>query len=233
MDKRSKLIIVGDSSFAEIAYEYFTHDSSYEVVAFSVERVYMKQIELYGLPVIPFEDLTKHYNPNEYSIYVAVVYTHLNRLRTRLYLEAKQLGYGIASYISTRAFVWPNVKIGEHCFIFENNVIQPFVNMGINNVLWSGNHIGHHSIIKDNCFISSHVVISGHCNIGDNCFFGVNSTIANQVNIHNDCVIGAGSLIMRDTIAGSVYKGSSSKAAEVDSYHVFKVPQESSLDVLA
>ena len=33
MEKKHKLIIVGDSAFAEIAYEYFTHDSEYEVVA--------------------------------------------------------------------------------------------------------------------------------------------------------------------------------------------------------
>ena len=40
MKKHRKLIIVGDSAFAQVAYEFFTHDSEYEVVAFSVERNY-------------------------------------------------------------------------------------------------------------------------------------------------------------------------------------------------
>ena len=31
MEKKHKLIIVGDSAFAEIAYEYFTHDSEFEL----------------------------------------------------------------------------------------------------------------------------------------------------------------------------------------------------------
>ena len=31
----SKLVIIGDSAFAEVAYEYFTHDSEYEVVGSS------------------------------------------------------------------------------------------------------------------------------------------------------------------------------------------------------
>ncbi|NRW38220.1 hypothetical protein [Clostridium beijerinckii] len=39
MDKNKKLIIIGDSAFAQIAYEYFTYDSDYEVVAFSVEKI--------------------------------------------------------------------------------------------------------------------------------------------------------------------------------------------------
>ena len=53
--------------------------------------------------------------------------------------------------------------MGDNCFIFEDNTVQPFVTLGNNLVLWSGNHIGHHSTLRDHCFISSHVVISGFC----------------------------------------------------------------------
>ncbi len=37
MGKTRKLIIVGAGEFAEIAYEYFSYDSEYDVVAFAVE----------------------------------------------------------------------------------------------------------------------------------------------------------------------------------------------------
>ena len=59
MVKTKKLVLVGDSAFAEVAYEYFTHDSEYEVVAFSVEREYLRREELFAVPVVPFEDLTE------------------------------------------------------------------------------------------------------------------------------------------------------------------------------
>lgn len=85
----------------------------------------------------------------------------MNRVRTRLYREAKAKEFSIASYVSSKAFVWRNVEIGENCCIFEDNVIQPFVNIGNNVIIWSGNHVGHHSVIKDRCFIASYVVISG------------------------------------------------------------------------
>ena len=55
--KNRKLVIVGDSAFAEIAYEYFTHDSPYEVVAFAVEQAHLKRSELFGLPVVAFETI--------------------------------------------------------------------------------------------------------------------------------------------------------------------------------
>jgi sugar O-acyltransferase (sialic acid O-acetyltransferase NeuD family) len=207
MKKNRKLIIVGDSAFAEIAYEYFTYDSDYEVAGFSVEAEYLKRQELLGLPVVPFESLEENFSPTEYEVYVATVYTQLNQLRTRLSTEAKAKGFRLAGYISSRAFVWRNVEIGEHCFIFEDNTVQPFVKIGDNVVLWSGNHIGHHSTIKSNCFISSHVVISGFVELGENCFMGVNSTVANNVRIGADCLVGAGALIIGEVDPGQTIVG--------------------------
>lgn len=201
-----KLVIAGDSAFAEIAYEYFTHDSDYQVVGFTVEHDYLRKRELCGLPVVPFEELEAHFAPAEHAFFAAATYTQLNRLRTRLYLDAKSRGYAPASYISSRAFVWHNVKLGEHCFIFENNTLQPFVSLGDNVVLWSGNHIGHHSVVGDNCFIASHAVVSGFCEIGANCFLGVNVTLVNNIRIGNDCLVGAGALVAKDVQEDSLVK---------------------------
>ncbi len=205
MKGKEKLIIIGDSAFAQIAYEYFTHDSIYEVVAFSVEKDFLKKEEMFERPVVPFEELEYLYEPTKYKAFVAIAYTQLNRLRARLYREAKKKGYTIVSYVSSKAFVWRNVKIGENCFVFEDNTIQPFVKIGNNVIMWSGNHIGHHSIIRDHSFISSHVVVSGFCEIGEYCFIGVNSTIGNNIRIAKDCLIGAGSVILRDTEEGRIY----------------------------
>ena len=205
--KNKKLVIVGDSAFAEVAYEYFTVDSPYEVVAFAVEREFLKKAELFGLPVVAVEDMVSLYPPAEHDFYAALVYTQMNRLRTRLYHEVKAKGYAPASYVSSKAFVWRNVELGEHCFIFEDNTVQPFVKIGANVVLWSGNHIGHHSVIGDNCFISSHVVVSGFCTVGQNCFIGVNATFGNNLAVGDDCLIGSGALIARDVPDDTLVKG--------------------------
>ena len=204
---RRTVIIVGDSAFAEVAYEYFTHDSPSDVVAFAVEREFLTRDSLFGLPVVPLDELEARYPSASHAFYAALVYTQMNRLRTRLYQQVKAMGYAPASYISSRAFVWHNVEIGEHAFIFEDNTLQPFVVLGNNVVLWSGNHIGHHSRIKDNCFIASHVVVSGFCSIGENCFVGVNATFGNNLSVGDDCLIGAGALIARDIPDDSLVKG--------------------------
>lgn len=196
--KTRRLILVGDSAFAEVACEYFTHDSDFEVVAFAVERAFLRRDRLMGLPVVAFEDLEVSHPPDEHWFYAALVYNQRNALRRRLYEAAKAKGYRPASFVSPHAFVWRNVELGEHCFVFENNVVQPFVKVGSNVVLWSGNHIGHHSRIGDHCFVSSHVVVSGFVEIGDSCFLGVNSTFANNLRVGSRCIVGAGAMVLGD-----------------------------------
>jgi sugar O-acyltransferase (sialic acid O-acetyltransferase NeuD family) len=209
--KDKRLIIVGDGETAEMAFEYFTHDSPYEVIAFSVERKYAEKEELFGLPVVHFEEIADRYPSATHKAFVAISSTQLNRVRTRLYQETKKKGYELISYTSSRAFVWRNVEIGENCFIFENNVVQYGVKIGNNVVLWSGNHVGHQTVIKDNCFLTSHVVVSGFCEVGENCFLGVNCCVANNVKIGRDCVIGMGAVIHKDAEERKVYVGNPGK----------------------
>src|ERR1700733_14060360 len=182
--KSKSLIIFGLGDLAQIGHEYFTHDSDYEVAAFTVDQQYMPADPVFcDLPVVPFDELEASYPPSDFEMHCALVYMNMNRCRADACARAKAKGYGLASYISSHAFVSPSAKIGEHAFIFENNVIQSFVEIGDNAILWSGNHVGHSSKLGNNVFISSHVVISGWCDIGDNGFIGVNSTLANNSRI--------------------------------------------------
>jgi sugar O-acyltransferase (sialic acid O-acetyltransferase NeuD family) len=211
---------------AEIAYEYFTHDSPYDVAGFAVDAAYLRRDQLFGLPVVARERVEDHFPPATHSAFVAVGYNELNRLRARLAADMKSRGYALASYVSSRAFLWRNVRLGEHCFIFEDNTVQPFVRIGDNVVLWSGNHIGHHTVVRDNVFVASHVVVSGFCDIGENCFLGVNATVANNVTVARDCLLGAGCTILRDTAPNTIYGATATPAAAKPARAYFKVPED-------
>lgn len=206
------LVLIGAGEFAQIACEYFQHDSDYDVVAFSVEQAYLTPSVLADRPVVPYEALEMHYPPGDVEVFVAIPASKLNRLRTRFYQDAKRRGYRFATYVSSRAFVWRNAELGENSFIFEGNVIQPFVSIGNNCVLWSGNHVGHRTVVRDNVFVASHAVISGYCEIGESSFIGVNATFNDRVKVARDNVIGSGALVTRDTEAGLVYVGSPARA---------------------
>lgn len=203
--KNKKLIIIGNTSNARLAKFFFTTDSDYEVAAFSVDKKYITDAEFEGLPVVDFEDLNSKYPATEFEAFVAVGYTDMNKIREKLYNECKSKGYKMANYISSHCTYLSQFPTGDNCFILEDNTIQPYVKIGNNVVLWSGNHIGHDVVIEDHNFITSHVVVSGFVTIKRNCFLGVNATIRDAVTIAPETLVAAGAVIMKDTVEKGVY----------------------------
>lgn len=204
MKKTKKAIIFGTGSIAELAHYYLTNDSEYEVVAFTADKDYIKEETFFKLPLVPFEEIENKYSINEYEMFIALSYANLNKVRESKFNHAKEKGYKLLSYISSKCTDFSNA-IGDNCFILEDNTIQPFVKIDNNVTLWSGNHIGHHSVIDSHNFIASHVVISGHCHIKEYSFIGVNATIRDGITIEKENIIGAGSLILKNTKEKEVY----------------------------
>jgi sugar O-acyltransferase (sialic acid O-acetyltransferase NeuD family) len=202
---KEKIVVFGRGDIAQIANYYLETDSNYEVVAFTLDSAYIQEDNYEGKPMIPFESIAELYPPAQYKMFIALSYAKMNKLRESKYHEAKAKGYILVNYISSRCNYLSQFICGDNCFIFEDNTIQPFVKIGNNVTLWSGNHIGHHSEIKDHNFISSHVVISGHCTIESNCFLGVNSTLAHNVVIARETLLGAGAIISKNTEEKGIY----------------------------
>lgn len=195
---KQPIIIFGTGEIAEVADFYFNHDSQYQVIGFTVDAGFVTEPEFRGRPVVAFEQVEERFSPQSHAMFVAVSYTRINALRTAKLAEARAKGYSMASYISSRATVFAGFQAGENCFILEDNTIQPFVSIGENVTLWSGNHIGHHSVLEDNVFLASHVVVSGGVRVGQGSFVGVNVTIRDHVSIGKQCVLGAGALVLEN-----------------------------------
>ncbi|MEY2844713.1 MAG: hypothetical protein RL076_259 [Chloroflexota bacterium] len=220
---KQPLVIFGSGDIAQLAHYYFTTDSAYDVVAFTVDRDYMTVTEFCGVPVVPFDEVTTRFPVATHHMFVALSYAKINMVRKEKYLAAKALGYTLTSYVSSHATVLNQGQIGENCFIFEDNTIQPFVRIGNNVTLWSGNHIGHHSTIQDHVFIASHVVVSGGVTICEQCFIGVNATLRDHITVGDRCVIGAGVLLLGDAEPDGLYIGTASERSAVPSSRVRKI----------
>ena len=204
----AKVIIFGLQDFASLAHFYLKYDSEHDVAAFTVTREYLPKEKIFeGLPIVAFEEIEIAFAPADFSFFVPMSHRKMNRLRESIYMQAKDKGYELISYVSSKATIFPDARIGDNCFILEDNTIQPFTSIGNNVVLWSGNHIGHHSIIKDHVFVTSHVVLSGHCTVEPYSFFGVNSTIRDKLHIAEGSFITMGACVTKDTEAWGVYDG--------------------------
>lgn len=201
----AKVIVFGAGDIARLAHYYLTRDSEHDVTAFTVDEKYRSGDTYLDLPLVSFEQVVDRYPPPDHKMFVALSYAKMNKVRAEKYHLAKELGYQLVSYVSSRCSFLSDNPVGDNCFILEDNTIQPFVKIGSNVTLWSGNHIGHDSIIEDHCFLASHIVVSGYVHIRPYCFIGVNATLRNSIEVARESLIGAGAVIMKDTVEKGVY----------------------------
>lgn len=213
-NKNRKLLIFGSAEIAELASFYFDLDSPYHVVAFVVDDEFYSEAKFQGLDVIPWSEALEKYPPMDFSIHVALSYRGLNKLRESKFNQCRNAGYELVSYISSKCTTFPDLQVGSNCFILENQNIQPRVKIENNVMLWSGNHIGHRSIIKEHAYLSSHVVVSGHVEIGRRCFIGVNATLRDFIKVGDDTFIGMGAIVTRNLTQGSVVLPTKSEIIE-------------------
>jgi sugar O-acyltransferase (sialic acid O-acetyltransferase NeuD family) len=211
------LVIFGAGDIAQLAAFFFEADGARRVAAFAVDAAYRQAETFEGRPLVATEDLAARFPPDRYDAFVALSYARLNRLRAEKCAALRALGYSLASYVSSRVTAPAGLIHGDNCFLLEDNTVQPFVRIGNNVTLWSGNHIGHHSVIEDDVFIASHAVVSGGVRIGQGCFIGVNATLRDHITLGPRCVVGAGALILADAEAEGVYMGQATERARVPS----------------
>lgn len=197
------VVIFGTGELAELAHFYFTHDSARQVAGFTVDARYAEAGQYQGLPLVAFEQIEQHFPPAKFDLFVAFGYTALNSLRQQRCEEARRRGYAFASYVSSRASTWPDLRVGANCLIMEGNVIQPFVTIGDGVIMFASSVVSHHAEIGNWCFLGSEVTVCGGVRIGERCFIGVNATLREHINVGADCIVGAGALILADTPAGT------------------------------
>ena len=203
---KKKIIIFGTGEYADLATYYFNNDEKcdYEVVAYTSDPKYITSKNHNNLPVVSSDVVEQIYPPSNYDAHVALSYRKLNQIREEKYHLMKEKGYKLVSYVCSKSVTWPDLDVGDNCFILENQTIQPTVKIGNNVMIWSGNHLGHNCSIGDHTYISSHVCISGHVEIGERCFLGVNSAFADFIKVGSDCFIGMGADVVTNLEDGSM-----------------------------
>lgn len=202
---RRPVVLFGTGQAASVAHMVLTHDSPYEVVAFTVDEAFLTDRTFLGLPVVPFEGVEHCYPPSTFGMHIAIGYVRMNRLRAERYDQAKAKRYQLITHVSRRAITWPDLVIGDNCWIMDNSVVQPYTTIGNNVYIGGSSHVGHHVVVEDHCFIAGCVAIPGTVRIQSYSFIGMGAAMRQGVTIARDCIIGAGAVILRDTREKGVY----------------------------
>lgn len=215
-----KLIIFGIGELAELANYYFTNDSDYEVCAFTVDENHIKSDTFLGMPLVSFNKVEFLFPQNEYYLFIAIGYSNVSENRKEKYKMAKNKGYKLASYVSSKNSVWKDFIVGENTFIMENNTIMPFASVGNNVLIFVGNIISHHMIIKDHVSITSHCAIGGNVILEESCFIGLNATIRNNITIGEKAIISTSANVLKSVDKFDVVMGNPAKSIGKKSWEI-------------
>ncbi len=202
-----QVVVFGAESFSSLAWYCLTHDSPFQVVAFTVDRAYVRSPTHHSLPVIPFEELENHFPPGTVRLLIPLGYHSINGLRRQRYEAAQRKGYQFISYISSRASTWPDLQVGQNCLVYEGAIIQPFARVGNNVIIRSAAHISHHCVVADHAFVAAGVTLGGNVRVGEQSFIGVGAVLRDGLTIAERSFIGAGAVVVADTQPDGVYVG--------------------------
>lgn len=198
------VIILGAGKIAEVLCDYVRRDSDMQVHGFCVDAAYRHSDEFQGLPLVALEDLRTRFPPGRYAVLMAIGYHECNALRARKSAEVKGMGYQLASYVSTRAWVAGSAVIGEGCVVLDHVSVEPGVSLGDNVALWSGVVVGHHATVGAHCWLAAGAAVGGGAQLGNGCFLGLNATIAHEIQLGERCLIGGLAWVGKSAAAGSV-----------------------------
>jgi len=219
----AKLILFGNGRGADVAYRFLSKDTDHEIYGFTVDEKYITESTFRGLPLVPFEDVERRFPPDDYRMLILLGYQGMNQLRESKFRAAKDKGYTLESYVASDIFRVEDIKVGENCFILDNQSISLDVSVGNNVVMWSSNHIGDLTQIGDHAWIASHVTVAANVEIGERAFIGIGATISNSVKVAASSFIGADRLIVNSTDENGVYVHSQEAKLDVASKPFMRV----------
>lgn len=201
------VIIFGTGSLGRLACYALMHDSPHRVVGFTVHGAYMNTTTCMGLPVVAFEDVARTFPPESCAMIAPLGWAEMNGLRRGVVDDGTRMGYEFISWVSSKAVVWPDLRIGRNCMIFEGCIVQPFAEIGDNCVLRAGANVSHDVIVEEDCLLACDVVIGGCARIGARSVLGLNSTVRDHRSIAPATFVAAGAVVTRDIVEAGVYGG--------------------------
>ena len=205
--KTGSVVIFGCGNFASLVWYCLTHDSDLRVEGFTVDRPYIGSGTHEGLPVVPFDELEAHYPPSQIDLLIPMGYSRINGVRRERFEQARARGYRFANYISSRASVWANLKMGENCIVGEHAIIQPYVSLGDNVIVRGGAHVSHHCTLASHCYVSTQGTLGSGVRMEEQAFVGVGAVLRDGLHLGARSYVGAGAVLLEDAAADSVYLG--------------------------
>lgn len=185
---KTKLLLVGAGGFGRVALEHAALQYDCAFVDDGPELGTLVD----GVPVIGrISDLPQLFG--EYKKLIVTIGN--NKLREKIYCEAKAIGYDFPSIICASAYVSAHAELGAGCVLLNNVVVQNGAHVGDGVLLNPGVEIHHDSFVDDYALIYTNSVVRTLAHVGKRVRIGSTVSVSNNINIADDSDIPNGTTL--------------------------------------
>lgn len=189
-------ILFGTSVYSRLIRWYIENDTSDEILAYTVEKEYLKENEFDGLPVVDFDSLNDIYDMTDISVLITCGYHQMNDIRKKIFNRCDELGYKIGSFYHSSAQT-DGVKFGRGNIVMANALFHPFVEVGDANIFGEFSMVEQETIIADFNFIGPKTFLGSFIKVANNNDFGIGAIIGDRVEIGSYNLIGSGAILSK------------------------------------
>jgi sugar O-acyltransferase (sialic acid O-acetyltransferase NeuD family) len=130
-----------------------------------------------------------------------------NLYRKELIEKFQSIGGINVNYISSRALVGRNVKIGSHgVVIMHHAIVGNGCEVGNGSIVYVNSSLGHESILHEFVLVSGQVCMSNTV-IESYTMIGIGAVFKPGITVGTNCIIGVGSVVINNVPAGNIVAG--------------------------
>lgn len=120
-----------------------------------------------------------------------------SRMRAKYAAIIEKKGGTFISVIHPKAYVGPNVKMGDGCVVCPYAVVDCDLTMGRHVIVNTHAYVSHDCVLEDCVTLSPNVHLGGRTKISRGSFLGINVSTIPDVEIGENSVIAAGACVTR------------------------------------
>lgn len=192
-----KILIVGAGAQAKYVIDIAAQYSDYEIVGIADAEnnpaIHGKMIG--NVPVIGSLDEILSQMDSETRLVLA---HSSNRLKKRLDVHLRELGYRFLTLIHPRAYVSELAVVGEGVIINAHATVMPFARIGNHVMIHSNTVVEHDNVLEDYVNLAPGVTLAGYVKVREGAYIHTGAAVIPSVTIGANAVVGAGAVVIKD-----------------------------------
>lgn len=198
-----QVVVLGAGGHAKVVIETLEEEGRYRIAGCTCPGGVGPA--LLGYPILGGDDVLARLR--EEGIEYAIAAIGDNAIRRRVSLWVRELGFRLASAVSSRAAVSRHASVGEGTLVVRGAIVNAGATVGDGVIINTGATVDHDCVVGSYAHVAPGVHLAGHVCVGEGALVGVGACVLPGVRIGAWARVGAGAAVIADVPEGATVAG--------------------------